>query len=289
MRVYIAVFALCFIAAVMTSAPYPNADKEQRAESSHAEPHRSVAVNEKPDTSENEAGKSDSNSPKWYTALKRPEWLTLIVAVLALIVIGWQSCETRKAANAATLGVKISISKERFRIKVRPRDQWNFPVDFDPSAQQAVLRHEYWQGVMYDLHCYGLTEGYILEAFDGASVSDSPDAPPLSISRIHNLPWRIDPTNPQQSHWPGQARMLTRMETLQDAIDVVEGRKFIHFWGRIKYRDVFFDVFGTDRETSWRWVWKFTGNAGDTAIGTPLGGRFGKWDKCGPPEDNRET
>jgi len=229
------------------------------------------------------------NYQKLYTALEKPDWLTVIVAVLALCVIAWQSYETRKAAKAAVLGVQISISKERFRIKVRPPDRWNFPVDFDPSTQQAVLQREHWQGVMYDLHCYGLTEGYILEAFDGACVSDSLTAPPLIVSPIHNLPWRIDPTDSKQSYWRGEARMLARMESLEDAIAVAEGHKFIHFWGRIKYRDVFFDVSKKERETSWRWVWKFTGNAGDTTIFTPLGGRFGKWEKCGPPEDNRET
>jgi hypothetical protein len=232
---------------------------------------------------------SKNNPPWWHKFVAWPEGIATSALIFTLIAIGWQSWETRKAAKAAALGIQISISKECFRIKVRPPDHWNFPVDFDASTQQAILQREHWQGVMYDVHCYGLTEGYILEAFDGACVSDSQDAPPLTVSPIHNLPWRIDPTNPEQIYWRGEARMLKRMESLEDATAVIEGRKFIHFWGRIRYRDVFFDVFRKERETSWRWVWKFTGNAGDTAIMTPLGGRFGKWEQCGSPEDNRET
>jgi len=84
-------------------------------------------------------------------------------------------------------------------------------------------------------------------------------------------------------------RMLPRLESMEDIADVVEGRKFIHLWGLIRYRDVFFDVFRQKRTTAYRYVWKFTGNAGDTVVGTPLGGRFGAWIKCGPEEDNRVT
>ena len=46
--------------------------------------------------------------------------------------------------------------------------------------------------------------------------------------------------------------------------------------GFIKYRD----VFDRDRETRFRWVWKFNQH---------FGGATGDWEKCGAEEDNQET
>src|SRR5580700_8733623 len=194
MKVAVAMFFLCLIAGMkLSQKPNSSSSKQQNAETSQADRGGAVARGKQPDNTPYSQETTADAAPHWYAPLERPEWDAVLAAIAALLVIGWQSWETRKAAKAAVLGVQISISKERFRIKVRPQDQWNFPVDFDPSTQQAKLRREPWQGVMYDVHCYGLTEGYILEAFDGACVSDSEDAPPLTISPIHNFPWRIDP------------------------------------------------------------------------------------------------
>src|ERR1700733_2998848 len=99
MRFYIAVFALCFIAAVIISNPYPTA-------------------------------------PDWYAAIKRPEWLTVIVAVLALFVIAWQSWETRKAAQATRDGINLQEANFQQWVDVRnwqvtPSKQDEFEMAFD--------------------------------------------------------------------------------------------------------------------------------------------------------------
>jgi hypothetical protein len=50
---------------------------------------------------------SDTHSPHWYASIKRPEWLQIIVAILGIAVIAWQSWETRKAAEATRKSVEL--------------------------------------------------------------------------------------------------------------------------------------------------------------------------------------
>jgi hypothetical protein len=57
--------------------------------SGHSNPYSSDATKE-----------ANYNSPHWYTALKRPEWWQVIVAVIGIAVIAWQSWETRRAVQA---------------------------------------------------------------------------------------------------------------------------------------------------------------------------------------------
>src|SRR5882757_1042310 len=57
--------------------------------------------------------KSDEKPHRWYTPLERPDWWILIAAVGTLIVIGWQTVQTRKAADAALLNAKALVDSER--------------------------------------------------------------------------------------------------------------------------------------------------------------------------------
>jgi hypothetical protein len=45
-----------------------------------------------------ETSDREKESPPWY---KSPEWVLVIVGIITFFIIGWQSWETRKAANAA--------------------------------------------------------------------------------------------------------------------------------------------------------------------------------------------
>jgi hypothetical protein len=58
--------------------------------------------------------------------------------------------------------------------------------------------------------------------------------------------------------------------------EIKASRMFVGVRGFIKYRD----VFDTDRETSFRYVWKYPSadEIGD-----------GSWEKCGAKEENQET
>jgi hypothetical protein len=60
-----------------------------------------------PNTAAYNAQKADCHSPKWYAALKRPEWLGIIVGTITFIFIGWQSWATRESADAAKQSIEL--------------------------------------------------------------------------------------------------------------------------------------------------------------------------------------
>jgi hypothetical protein len=66
-----------------------------------------------------------NDTPHWYSAFKRPEWLSLIATFIGIGVICWQSWETKRAAEATEISAKAAqdniallISKERARLRV---------------------------------------------------------------------------------------------------------------------------------------------------------------------------
>lgn len=69
--------------------------------------------------------KPDTNPPKWYAALERPDWWVVGLALITACVICWQSWEMRKsakgaqkAAEATLLNTQVVINAERAWIVV---------------------------------------------------------------------------------------------------------------------------------------------------------------------------
>lgn len=52
----------------------------------------------------------------WLAAKIDPSWCLVIVGIITAFVIGWQSWETRKSAEAASLNVQALVNAERARI-----------------------------------------------------------------------------------------------------------------------------------------------------------------------------
>jgi len=113
MRVFLAIFALCVIAAIMTSAPYSNSDKQQPPKAAQAENPRASHANEKPNQGSDHTGAANDGPPDWYAALKRPEWLTVWIALAALLVIGYQAYEMRRATETMRDNTRAFIHSER--------------------------------------------------------------------------------------------------------------------------------------------------------------------------------
>src|SRR5665213_3266841 len=56
---------------------------------------------------------ADCHSPKWYAAFKRPDGMLVIVGIITFVIIGWQSWETRRAANSAAESMEAIVQSER--------------------------------------------------------------------------------------------------------------------------------------------------------------------------------
>jgi hypothetical protein len=237
------------------------------------------------------------DSPKWYVALKRPEWWLVVAAFFTLGAIWKQAKEMRKAtkamresteaiqrqvgimerqtkatemaAVAAQEGVKIIISKERARIMLEPGTLKLAPPD-DPLPIDEVT---------FKVFCYGTTPAFILERFASVRVTDSEEPP----TKLPNIP--MPPLPPVFSpSIEGIEKTTFIFENLgdeqRDAIR--KGKLFIHFYGFIQYRHVF-DTEGIC-ETKFRYIWKWS-----SLPAPPDLEASGFWLKCGPKSDNDET
>jgi hypothetical protein len=248
MRVYIAVFALCLIAAIMIS-----------------EPHSSPAF-----AKNAQAQKTDANSPKWYEPLKRPEWAAVIVAIGALLVICWQSWETRKAAQASEKNTELYISRERARLRVEMK-----PLTLPTNSDIPPT-------IDFNVSIHGPTDAFITESLCVAylfplAVIDDPDLGIAVMFPIHSLP-NVVPAN------SAPLECYAFLSELGNKV-LIDGAKagdfFIGIRGFIKYKD----VFDRERITAFRYVWKYAATMYALGLGEE---DDGDWVR-GNPEENRET
>jgi hypothetical protein len=56
---------------------------------------------------------SDCYPPKWYTALKKPDGMLVLVGIATCLILIWQSWATGKAAEATRDSVKVLVNSER--------------------------------------------------------------------------------------------------------------------------------------------------------------------------------
>jgi hypothetical protein len=92
--------------------------------------------------------------------------------------------------------------------------------------------------------------------------------------------------NPPQVISPGAVpdERIETVATTQFEIDsLMHGKSFIHFKGRIKYRDYTEE----EHETTVSCVWKSWGPRKGKPPGILAGS--GRWEKSGPPEANHEA
>src|SRR5271156_4897933 len=111
MRVYIAVFVLCLIEAIMTSEPRNSAsftkEDSQTQAQSNAISTQAADQNCKPCDN---AQQTRANTPKWYTS---PEWWLVILGLGTLPVLAWQAFASGNAAAAALKQVNYTAATER--------------------------------------------------------------------------------------------------------------------------------------------------------------------------------
>jgi hypothetical protein len=124
MKIYALVLVLIFMAIVVSGKPNQAPPKIQDTPNPQAR--APLPVNNQNETTYY-ANKADENPPRWYAALKRPEWWLVLVAALTGYVIWLQAKEmakatsamerqteaTRIAADAALLNAQAVINAER--------------------------------------------------------------------------------------------------------------------------------------------------------------------------------
>jgi hypothetical protein len=146
--------------------------------------------------------------------------------------------------SAAERATDLVISKERARISM---DQ----------PKPLILNYAGPNGVDYRLQFSGVTDANVLESKAVVGISSSADSKPTDvvfIPRILKLPNQVNPlilqTLDATAHF--QPDILL---TQADMNDIKAQKKFVHFWGFIRFRDAFYDVLLKDRLFEFQWVW----------------------------------
>src|ERR1019366_4089342 len=170
-----------------------------------------------------------------------------------------------KSAEAAKENMALIVSKERPRISI------NKPASLDLSSSGP-------HRVEYKLNFSGLTTAYILESLAIAGISDSRDILPddtVFTPPVTFLPNEVTPVSTPV--YGASAWIMPDMTVPKTRIDeLVAGKKFVHFWGFVRFRDAFFDVSRIERVMKFHYTWRYTGlrNIGSSPSDLP----FGLWD-----------
>lgn len=176
----------------------------------------------------------------------------------------------KEGAEATKRSIEMLVSKERARLRIDLKA-------LNLSTKQFSGFSVY--TVDFTVNIYGATAAYIVESGCVAyalplNAIDCEEPGSAVISPLHLFPSVIAPNSPPLE----QFAFLFLDHEASLLPEIRENSFFVGVRGFIKYRD----VFDQDRETRFRYVWKY-----DSMYG--LGGDFGHWEKCGASTDNYET
>lgn len=96
MRVYFAVFALCFIAAILTIQPNSGSQKSQNASLVQGNHSGAAVVSDDKNKTAKDAAAANNSRPELYAS---PAWL-ILVGIITFGAICWQAVEMRHATEA---------------------------------------------------------------------------------------------------------------------------------------------------------------------------------------------
>jgi hypothetical protein len=174
----------------------------------------------------------------------------------------------RDAAEAAKQNTEMFISKERARLRVEMK-----PLVL-PSESNAP-----YDTVDFTVSAYGQTDAFVTDSLCVAGVGPQefinyPELWDRVMFPIHSLPSVVvaDSAPRECSALIGKSGHSGDDLLIQE---VKAGRLFVCVRGFVKYKD----VFDRERETAFRYVWRYSQAVAD----------YGQWEKCGRPEENRGT
>jgi hypothetical protein len=214
------------------------------------------------------AGFETLSPPNW---LKKPEWWQVIVAAVGIGVIAWQAWLTRKAVEAAETGAKAArdnvellISKDRARIEIIAGSV--------PVVGNAVI------GSL----CYLNNVGPSLATIEDGGIALVEGNKEIDVDYARCVKVPIVGNIPANGRSSGQFLIPLQPEVMitdSRALEIREGKIFIHCFGYISYRDVFERRHRVRLHLRWFMRW-----------GGMLQGQVMEWwEPVGKPEENSDT
>jgi hypothetical protein len=203
------------------------------------------------------------------------DWGFWIFSLLLVVVGGlqvWLLLGTMRTIQRQTELLERQINKERARIRIELKS-------FKPE-QPYPGEVEMVQTIKYTVAFYGSTYAFVNEDTFDVELSDSPE---VGDGQVKRIPHGSDPSKVVSPGTPPDDRLEPFVTTQFEIDSLIHGKSFVHFRGRITYRD-FAEI---ERETTVCCVWKSWGPR-KGKLPAILSGS-GHWVKSGPPEANRET
>ncbi|QHN02745.1 tetratricopeptide repeat protein [Granulicella sp. WH15] len=263
-RLALAVAAALAIGTLSAQSNGAANEKNNGAAQSQPAVHASNSIDKQTNSETNDA-KPDNNPPASDTATaywwKKPEWWTLIVTALAAGIVGWQSWETRKAAQASLLGAQASSAQVE-HAKSTQRAQLSVelaPPEFNLEPKLGGYP------VDFRITVYGTTRAYVLN--DSIIVYLSKSKRTAGAWKSFGLPRNL---TPEDSPYDGKTlihdtEFLPEAETDMNKFYSVrrgEDGYTLYADGQIYYRDIFGDEWVLEIDRYWDTMAKMWGPYG---------------------------
>lgn len=175
----------------------------------------------------------DSDAPKWYTTFEHPDGMLVIVGLITCVIIGWQSWQTRKAAEATQEAVRDG-KKEYMLAEDTTKRQLRAYICMD-TAEVEFSTGQPIANVHFK-NC-GQTPAYEVHGWVGVEVRPHPLQSPLPV--------RDDIAKPKTTVGPGvgfgyPGRRKSQMFTKEELSKIGAGPlTTFYVYGRVDYRDAF--------------------------------------------------
>jgi len=178
----------------------------------------------------------------------------------------------QSSADAAMKNIELVITKERARLRIKLND-----LKLVPEGDLEVYF------INFTVNIFGTTPAFITDTGCAGAI-----LPPEAISDAETADRAMVPLQGLPNVVPPDSKPIHQFTSFHYSGDGTEGMLeevkannfFVMIRGFIKYKD----VFDRERETNFRYVWKYE----DVTVSTDTE-RWGHWERCGQPEDNKET
>jgi hypothetical protein len=195
----------------------------------------------------------------------------VLVATITLKEIARQATETARAAKATEDNTAHTVKKERAIIQVEAMNI--------PASPACNLPPPPYDVVAYKVFNRGLTAAKIMYAYAIVDISETHQSCSGEYSTFSNGSFGLN----LGSFFSPTSDGVTRYAVSEVRFDwdVINGRKkYVHFWGKVNYRDLFSEE---DRETGFHYVWWIDSQR------LADGSTFGQWLERGGEKENYQT
>jgi hypothetical protein len=204
---------------------------------------------------------AQNDRPHWY---ETAEWWLVIAAIPTLIFVGWQSRETARSAKASNRNVEAVMDERRARIEI--------------IAGNVALNTNNPIGIGVSLKNGGPTMAFIKGGRVRLLRTDQEITPDYAVGV--DIPFTGTVSGGIQT--PTQMAVFlepTQTLTVNDVVEINGQQRFIHFYGFVRYQDIYKRIFQVRIHLRWF-----------VHTGLVMPGQITVyWEPAGKAEDNSDT